>query len=158
MPQSSNTEQMMNFFRLYLDHIVLGILGFMSFIMIALVIERSIYFFSVKLEKFDHIELLKTALTRNLTTISTVAANAPYVGLLGTVIGILVTFYDMGQNENINVNQIMVGLALALKATAAGLVVAIPAIVFYNGLMRRVDTKVAQWIALSDKKLTNQSK
>jgi len=158
MPQSSNTEQMMNFFRLYLDHIVLGILGFMSFIMIALVIERSIYFFSVKLEKFDHIELLKTALTRNLTTISTVAANAPYVGLLGTVIGILVTFYDMGQNGNINVNQIMVGLALALKATAAGLVVAIPAIVFYNGLMRRVDTKVAQWIALSDKKLTNQSK
>lgn len=152
MPQSSNTEQLMSFFRLYLDHIVLGILGFMSFIMIALVIERSIYFYSMNLEKFNHIELLKTALTRNLTTISTIAANAPYIGLLGTVIGILVTFYDMGQDGNINVNQIMVGLALALKATAAGLVVAIPATIFYNGLMRRVDTKVAQWVALSDQK------
>ena len=46
----------------------------------------------------------------------------------------------------------MVGLALALKATAAGLVVAIPATMFYNGLMRRVDTKVAQWLALPSKK------
>jgi len=151
MPQSNSTEHLMNFFRLHLDHIVLGILGFMSFIMIAFVIERTIYFSSVKLEKFNHIELLKTALTRNLTTISTIAANAPYIGLLGTVIGILVTFYDMGQDGNINVNQIMVGLALALKATAAGLVVAIPATMFYNGLMRRVDTKVAQWLALSGK-------
>ncbi len=154
MSQSNSTEHIMNFFRLYLDHIVLGILGLMSFIMIAFVIERSIYFFTVKLEQFDHIELLKTALTRNLTTISTVAANAPYVGLLGTVIGILVTFYDMGQNGNINVNQIMVGLAMALKATAAGLVVAIPAIIFYNGLMRRVDTKVALWVALTDSNLS----
>lgn len=156
MTQSNNTEQIMNFFRLHLDHIVLGILGLMSFILIALVIERSIYFFTIKLEKFDHIELLKSALTRNLTTISTVAANAPYIGLLGTVIGILVTFYDMGQNGNINVNQIMVGLAMALKATAAGLVVAIPAIMFYNGLMRRVDTKVAMWVALTDKKLIDK--
>jgi len=151
MSQANNTEQMMNFFRLHLDHMVLGVLGFMSFLMIAFVIERSVYFFTIKLEKFDHIELLKAALTRNLTTISTVAANAPYVGLLGTVIGILVTFYDMGQNGDINVNQIMVGLAMALKATAAGLVVAIPAIIFYNGLMRRVDTKVALWVAMVDK-------
>jgi biopolymer transport protein ExbB len=44
----------------------------------------------------------------------------------------------------------MVGLAMALKATAAGLVVAIPAIIFYNGLMRKVDVLVARWKALQD--------
>ncbi|MCL4107966.1 UNVERIFIED_CONTAM: hypothetical protein GTU68_016994 [Idotea baltica] len=142
----------MNFLRTYLDHMVLGVLGVMSFILVALVLERYFYYSFMKLEKFDHIELLKTSLTRNLTTISTIAANAPYIGLLGTVIGILVTFYDMGQSGNINVNQIMVGLAMALKATAAGLVVAIPAIIFYNGLMRKVDIKVSKWIAMMDQK------
>ncbi len=152
MSTFANTETLMNFLRTYLDHMVLGILGLMSFILVAFVLERTFYYWLIKLERFDHIELLKTSLTRNLTTISTIAANAPYIGLLGTVIGILVTFYDMGQSGNINVNQIMVGLAMALKATAAGLVVAIPAIIFYNGLMRKVDTKVSVWVAMMEKK------
>ena len=150
MSLSANTEALMDFLRNYLDYVVLGVLGLMSFILIALVLERYFYYWFIKLEKFDHIELLKTSLTKNLTTISTIAANAPYIGLLGTVIGILVTFYDMGQTGNINVNQIMVGLALALKATAAGLIVAIPAIIFYNGLIRKVDIKVSHWIAMKD--------
>lgn len=140
----------MIFLKQYLDHMVLGILGFMSFIMLAFVLERSFYYWRVRLDMFSHIEILKTALTRNLTAISTVAANAPYIGLLGTVIGILITFNDMGQAGKIDVNEIMLGLAMALKATAAGLVVAIPAIIFYNGLMRRVDVLVARWQALQD--------
>ncbi len=74
------------------------------------------------MQQFDHIETLKIDLTRNLTTISSIGSNAPYVGLLGTVLGILVTFYTMGQGGKIEVNAIMLGLALALKATAAGLV------------------------------------
>ena len=45
---------------------------------------------------------------------------------------------------------IMLGLAMALKATAAGLVVAIPAILFYNGLMRKVDVLTARWEAARD--------
>ena len=154
MSQTTNTEALMNFLRSYLDHMILGILGLMSIIMVALVIERYFYYKSLKsesLKQFDHIELLKTALTKNLTPISTIAANAPYIGLLGTVIGILVTFYDMGQSGDINVNQIMVGLAMALKATAAGLLVAIPAIILYNGLMRKVDVKVSSWVAMMDK-------
>lgn len=140
----------MIFLKQYLDHMVLGILGFMSFIMLAFVLERSFYYWRVRLDMFSHIEILKTALTRNLTAISTVAANAPYIGLLGTVIGILITFNDMGQAGKIDVNEIMLGLAMALKATAAGLVVAIPAIIFYNGLMRRVDVLVARWQTLQD--------
>ncbi|UJS22647.1 TonB-system energizer ExbB [Thiothrix winogradskyi] len=140
----------MEFLKLYLDHMVLGTLGFMSFIMLAFAVERYIYFWRIKLTDFKHIELLKVALTRNLTTISSVGANAPYVGLLGTVLGILITFHEMGQGNKLDVNSIMLGLAMALKATAAGLLVAIPAILFYNGLMRKVDVLVSRWTALQD--------
>ncbi|UOG93892.1 MAG: TonB-system energizer ExbB [Candidatus Thiothrix sulfatifontis] len=140
----------MEFLKLYLDHMVLGALGFMSFIMLAFAVERYIYFWRIKLADFKHIELLKVALTRNLTTISSVGANAPYVGLLGTVLGILITFHEMGQGNKLDVNSIMLGLAMALKATAAGLLVAIPAILFYNGLMRKVDVLVSRWTALQD--------
>ncbi len=140
----------MEFLKIYLDHMVLGTLGLMSFIMLAFTIERYVYFWRVKLNQFQHIELLKVALTRNLTAISSVGSNAPYIGLLGTVLGILVTFHEMGQGGKIDVNTIMLGLAMALKATAAGLFVAIPAILFYNGLMRKVDVLVARWEAAQD--------
>ena len=59
--------------------------------------------------------------------------------------GILITFYDLGQGGNIEVSTIMLGLALALKATAMGLVVAIPAILFYNALLRRVEVLTVRW-------------
>ena len=140
----------MEFLKIYLDHMVLGTPGFMSFIMLAFTIERYVYFWRVRLNQFQHIELLKVALTRNLTAISSVGSNAPYIGLLGTVLGILVTFHEMGQGGKIDVNTIMLGLAMALKATAAGLFVAIPAILFYNGLMRKVDVLVARWEAARD--------
>jgi biopolymer transport protein ExbB len=140
----------MEFLKIYLDHMVLGTLGFMSFIMLAFAVERYIYFWRIKLADFKHLELLKVALTRNLTSISSVGSNAPYVGLLGTVLGILITFNEMGQSSKLDVNNIMLGLAMALKATAAGLLVAIPAILFYNGLMRKVDVLVGRWTALQD--------
>ena len=141
---------MMDFLQANLDYLVLGTLGFMSFLMLALVIERYLYLKRVNLRQFSHIELLKIALTRNLPTISSIGSNAPYVGLLGTVLGILVTFYAMGKGGKIEVHTIMLGLAMALKATAAGLLVAIPAILFYNALLRRVDVLVAQWQAWRD--------
>jgi biopolymer transport protein ExbB len=142
----------MEFLQANLDYLVLGTLGMMSFVMLALVIERYLYLNKVSLQQFDHIETLKIALTSNLTTISSIGANAPYVGLLGTVLGILVTFYTMGQGGKIDVHAIMLGLALALKATAAGLVVAIPAILFYNGLLRKVEVLTARWQAMRDGK------
>jgi biopolymer transport protein ExbB len=140
----------MDFLQANLDYLVLGTLGFMSFLMLALVIERYLYLKRVNVRQFSHIETLKIALTRNLTTISSIGSNAPYVGLLGTVLGILVTFYAMGKGGKIEVHTIMLGLAMALKATAAGLVVAIPAILFYNALLRRVDVLVAEWQAWRD--------
>jgi biopolymer transport protein ExbB len=140
----------MDFLQANLDYLVLGTLGFMSFLMLALVIERYLYLKRVNVRQFSHIETLKIALTRNLTTISSIGSNAPYVGLLGTVLGILVTFYAMGKGGKIEVHTIMLGLAMALKATAAGLIVAIPAILFYNALLRRVDVLVAEWQAWRD--------
>lgn len=139
----------MVFLSKHLDHMVLGVLGVMSFLMLAFSLERYFYYKRVRLGEFEHIELLQSDLTNNLTIISSIASNAPYIGLLGTVIGILLTFHAMGDG-NIDVNKIMVGLAMALKATAAGLLVAIPAILFYNGLMRRVDVLTAQWRAQND--------
>ncbi len=135
----------MDFLRDNLDYMIFGILGLMSFFMLWFVIERYFYYAQVKVENFSHVDNLNVALTNNLTIISTVAANAPYVGLLGTVLGIILTFYDMGQGGKIDVHTIMTGLALALKATAGGLLVAIPAIVFYNSLLRKTDVITAKW-------------
>ena len=65
--------------------------------MLWFVIERYFYYVRVKVESFHHADNLNVALTNNLTIIATIAANAPYVGLLGTVAGIILTFHDMGQ-------------------------------------------------------------
>ena len=135
----------MLFLKENLDFLVFGILGVMSFIMLWLVVERYVYYSRTVVTQFNNENALQIALTRNLTFIATVGSNAPYIGLLGTVLGIMLTFYDMGQSGNINVQAIMTGLALALKATAAGLVVALPAIMFYNALLRRVDVLTAEW-------------
>jgi biopolymer transport protein ExbB len=123
----------------------------MSFLMLWSVIERFIYYYRVDVKRFQSEEELGVDLTRNLTLIASVGSNAPYVGLLGTVLGILITFYDIGQGGAIDTNAVMLGLALALKATALGLVVAIPSILFYNALLRRVDVLTARW------KTANQS-
>ena len=128
-----------------LDFGVMGLLGLMSFLMIAFVIERYLYFARVDLQSFDDIQDLDLALTRRLTAIATIGANAPYVGLLGTVLGILLAFYEIGQSEAIDASRMMIGLALALKATALGLVVAIPSLVFYNALLRRAEVLKARW-------------
>ena len=77
--------------------------------------------------------------TKNFTTLYIIYSNAPYVGLLGTVIGIMLTFYDMGSTGAIDAGRIMTGLSLALKATALGLAVAIPTLISYNGLQRAMN-------------------
>ncbi|MGA7978637.1 MAG: TonB-system energizer ExbB [Chromatiaceae bacterium] len=129
----------------YLDYGVFGVLGFMSFLLLGFVIERFLYLRSVDLARFDDEGELNVSLTRNLTAIATIGANAPYVGLLGTVLGILISFYDISKGSSIDTATIMLGLALALKATALGLVVAIPAIIFYNGLVRKVEVLTTRW-------------
>ncbi|CAN8141734.1 TonB-system energizer ExbB [Thiomicrorhabdus sp. 6S2-11] len=142
----------MEFLKAYLDYAVFGILGLMGFIALWITFERFFYYRSVKWQEFSHHEHLNIALSRNLTSLSIIGANAPYVGLLGTVLGILITFYDLGQGHDLDTGAIMLGLALALKATAAGIAIAIPSIMFYNGLVRKVDVINAQYRAMQDGK------
>ncbi len=79
-------------------------------------------------------------------------SNAPYLGLLGTVLGIMLTFYNMGQDAAMDTGRIMTGLALALKATAVGLVVALIAVVVYNALLRKVRVLMLQWKVANERK------
>ena len=122
-----------------IDYFIFAVLGLMGFITVWLTIERLMFLKKVKINDFDE------AITKNMTTLYIIYSNAPYVGLLGTVIGIMITFYDMGQSGNINASDIMVGLSLALKATALGLAVAIPTLIIYNGLQRKINVLSTRW-------------
>ncbi|MFK0512988.1 TonB-system energizer ExbB [Campylobacter jejuni] len=110
----------------------------MAFIAFWCVVERMLFFRKINFKNYENQEQFDDAISENLTTIYIIYSNAPYIGLLGTVIGIMVTFYEMGLVGNIDVKSIVVGLSLALKATALGLLVAIPALMAYNALLRKV--------------------
>jgi len=138
--------------KLIVDYGIIGLLAFLSFLTFALAIERILFYRSIKLEEYSHEKELELDLSNNLSTIASIGVNAPYIGLLGTVIAIILTFYIIGdQQDTINPGEIMKHLALALKATAAGLVVAIPATVFYNALLTKVDRLLSEWEILRDK-------
>lgn len=127
----------------------MAVLGLMLWVVIWKSIERLWFYARMDLSDYPDVHQLDIALEAGLTPIYTVGANAPYVGLFGTVVGILMTFYEIGQQGGeIDIAQIMVGLALALKATALGILVAIPAMVFYNGLSRKAQVKRLQWQSL----------
>lgn len=139
-------EQFFQFLQQYIDYIILGLLFLMSLILFAKIIERVLFYKKVDVRSYETLEELEIDLTHNLTTISTIGANAPYIGLLGTVIGILLTFYELGNSGgDIDAASIMVHLSLALKATAVGILVAIPAMMFYNGFGRKVDENKLRW-------------
>lgn len=127
------------------DYGVLGFLAFLSIVALALALERWWFYHNVSVEKFSDKKLFELKLYERLTLIATIGSNAPYIGLLGTVIGIMVTFVDIGSHSLINTQDIMSGLALALKATAAGLFVAIPSIVCYNLLLRKAEVLLTMW-------------
>ena len=134
----------MHYLKEFIDYGIIGLLLLMSIIAVALFFERIFYFKKVNLQEFKSRELLENRLSNNLTTIATIASNAPYIGLLGTVLAIMQTFITMTQN-NLAANKIMESLALALKTTAAGLIVAIIATVLYNILVRKIETKLVEY-------------
>lgn len=128
-----------------IDYGVLGILGILSILAIAIALERAFFYRGVKLDKYNDKESLELALTGRLHILSSIASNAPYLGLLGTVLGIMLTFYQMGLDASIDTGHIMIGLTMALKATAAGLVVALVTIAIFNVLLRRVRVLMLRW-------------
>lgn len=135
-------NSLMEFLKTYLDPIVFSVLGFMSLLVIFFTIERMIFFSNLALDKYKDVKELEEDVTKHMTTLYVIYSNAPYVGLLGTVVGIMVVFYDMGSSGNIDVKSITLGLSMALKATAMGLLVAIPTLMIYNAMLRVSDKKV----------------
>ncbi|MBX9660769.1 MAG: TonB-system energizer ExbB [Nitrospiraceae bacterium] len=120
------------------DYGVIGLLLILSIWAMAVAVERWQFYRQIDPAQYPNLQLFEIALTKRLVIIGTVAANAPYIGLLGTVLGIMLTFHTMGTSKTMAVSTIMVGLSLALKATAVGLLVAIPCVVLNNALRRRV--------------------
>lgn len=131
--------------KLIVDYGVIGILALMSFISLWFYIERLLFYKKIELKNYKSIEHLEIDITNNISTIASFASNSVYIGLLGTVFGIIITFYSMGQTGEIDVKIIMSSLALALKATAMGLLVAIPSMFFYNHLARKIEVLSTKW-------------
>jgi biopolymer transport protein TolQ len=77
-------------------------------------------------------------LERHITFLATTASMAPFIGLFGTVWGIIAAFENIGRTGSTNLAVVAPGIAEALVATAAGLIAAIPAVYFYNALSNRV--------------------
>lgn len=128
-----------------IDYGVIGLLLLLSVLVVAIAIERALFYRRIRLAQYADPQSLELALSSRLFVIASVASNAPYLGLLGTVLGIMLTFYQMGLDSAIDTGRIMVGLALALKATAVGLMVALVAIVLYNTLLRKVTVLTLRW-------------
>ncbi|WP_147108554.1 protein TolQ [Tateyamaria sp. syn59] len=85
-----------------------------------------------------------------LTILATVGSSAPFIGLFGTVIGIMNAFIEIAEQQNTNLAVVAPGIAEALLATGLGLLAAIPAVIFYNKLTADSDRIVAGYEAFSD--------
>ena len=85
----------------------------------------------------------KQYLDRGLVVLGTLGNNAPFIGLFGTVIGIIQAFHDLGHNTGGGPSVVMTGISEALVATAVGLLVAIPAVISYNAFNRMVKRRMA---------------
>lgn len=144
------TDNILAYAEQALDYGVMGVLVLMSIVTLWLFIERLMFYKSIRIEDYDHRDNLELDLTDNIGVISAIGSNAPYVGLLGTVVGIMITFYTMGDVGAVDAKKIMVGLALALKATAMGLVVAMPAIVAYTIVLRKVERILTKYDVAKD--------
>ena len=127
------------------DYGIIGLLAALSVIVVAVALERYALYRKCRIAAFADIKSMELVLTAKLSVIASVGSNAPYLGLLGTVLGIMLTFYNMGQDAAMDTGRIMTGLALALKSTAVGLVVALIAVVIYNALLRKVRVLMLKW-------------
>jgi biopolymer transport protein ExbB len=138
-------EIKMEWLRSTIDYGIMGLLLLLSVVAVAIAVERHLVYKNLNIDRYLDMKSLELALTEKLHFIATIGSNAPYIGLLGTVLGIMLTFYTMGKEGFMDSGKIMVGLSLALKATAAGLLVAIPSVVLYNLLVRRAKVLMMQW-------------
>jgi biopolymer transport protein TolQ len=89
-------------------------------------------------------------LQKGLTVLATVGSSAPFIGLFGTVIGIMNAFIEIAAQQNTNLAVVAPGIAEALLATGLGLLAAIPAVIFYNKLNADSEHIIGAHEAFSD--------
>jgi biopolymer transport protein ExbB len=97
----------------------------------------------------------KGLLDARLAVLGTIGANAPFIGLMGTVLGVIKAAADMKTQAGTDPGALMAGVFQALIATAVGLFVAIPAVISYNYFLRKVRVAMAQVDSLSHLVLAN---
>jgi biopolymer transport protein ExbB len=85
---------------------------------------------------------------RNLSLLATIGSNAPFIGLFGTVLGIIKAFHDLANQSGTGPQTVSTGISEALVATAVGLLVAIPAVIAFNLFQRKVKRAAAEAEAL----------
>ncbi|MEJ2543250.1 MAG: MotA/TolQ/ExbB proton channel family protein [Calditrichaceae bacterium] len=95
----------------------------------------------------------RTKLEKNLSILGTLGNIGPLIGLFGTVVGIIRAFHSLSVSGSAGPSVVAAGIAEALMTTAAGLVVAVPAVVFYNYYLRRVETVMSEIESISKKVL-----
>jgi biopolymer transport protein ExbB len=97
---------------------------------------------------------LTQQLSANMVLLTIAIAGGPFLGLLGTVVGVMITFAAIAASGDVNVNSIAPGIAAALVATVAGLGVAIPALFGYNWLNTRIKEINADMRVFTDEFIT----
>ena len=118
---------------------VLWVLICMSVVSFGVIVERVLVFAYVKnnLQNLNRAEL-RILLEKRLGILATFGNNAPFIGLFGTVLGIINAFHSLSRGSEFGVNAVMGGISEALVATAAGLFVAIPSVIAYNYFVRKI--------------------
>jgi biopolymer transport protein ExbB len=96
-------------------------------------------------------------LDQGLMVLGTLGNNAPFIGLFGTVLGIIIAFRDLALNPQGGASVVMRGISEALIATAVGLIVAIPAVIAYNVFQRMVKRHLSDAEAVSKLLLSHKS-
>lgn len=91
----------------------------------------------------------RVKMERGLAFLGTLGNNAPYIGLFGTVLGIVRAFRDLSTNTIEGTQAVMAGIAESLVATAVGLLVALPAVAVFNAFQRKIRTQLAASEAMS---------
>jgi biopolymer transport protein ExbB/TolQ len=99
--------------------------------------------------------LAKLAMERNLAFVGTVGNNAPFVGLLGTVIGVIRAFHELDQSGGQVSSGLMAEVGEALVATAIGLLVALPAVATFNLFSRMIRARLGRGSALGSEVLAH---
>jgi biopolymer transport protein ExbB/TolQ len=97
-------------------------------------------------------------LSKRLNTLATIGSTTPFIGLFGTVIGVIRAFKDMAAFQSAGPSVIASGISEALVNTAAGLFVAIPAIVAYNYFISKINQNLSDINVISEKLIIKSTK